>query len=87
MESMFLNLQLPELSLSSKSLLCFGGVIFLIFPGCNFVEKEDDGDIIQDDPDMEPVKSTAFSQMEDAITALSRELAKLRTGRASAGTL
>lgn len=37
--------------------------------------------------DMEPVKSTALSQMEDAITALSRELSKLRTGRASAGML
>ncbi|XP_020253414.1 uncharacterized protein LOC109830543 [Asparagus officinalis] len=50
-------------------------------------KKEDDGDTIQAVPDMGPVKSTALSQMEDAITALSRELAKLRTGRASAGML
>ncbi|KAA8548212.1 hypothetical protein F0562_004527 [Nyssa sinensis] len=33
------------------------------------------------------VKATAVSQMEAAIDALSRELSKLRTGRASAGML
>ncbi|MCD7468913.1 hypothetical protein HAX54_007466 [Datura stramonium] len=33
------------------------------------------------------IKATAFSQMEAATDALSRELAKLRTGRASAGML
>ncbi|CAN4115021.1 unnamed protein product [Withania somnifera] len=33
------------------------------------------------------IKATAVSQMEAAIDALSRELAKLRTGRASAGML
>lgn len=32
------------------------------------------------------IKATAVSQMEAAIDALSRELTKLRTGRASAGT-
>lgn len=32
------------------------------------------------------IKAAAVSQMEAAIDALSRELAKLRTGRASAGT-
>ncbi|XP_031382489.1 uncharacterized protein LOC116196753 isoform X2 [Punica granatum] len=39
-------------------------------------------------PDIGPtVKDTAASQMDAAIVALSRELAKLRTGRASAGML
>ncbi|KAK8649214.1 hypothetical protein V6N13_129948 [Hibiscus sabdariffa] len=39
-------------------------------------------------PDIGPsVKATASSQMDAAIVALSRELAKLRTGRASAGML
>ncbi|XVE60891.1 hypothetical protein DITRI_Ditri05aG0163300 [Diplodiscus trichospermus] len=33
------------------------------------------------------VKATATSQMDAAVVALSRELAKLRTGRASAGML
>ncbi|KAL6994790.1 hypothetical protein U1Q18_043551 [Sarracenia purpurea var. burkii] len=33
------------------------------------------------------VKATAVSQMEAAVDALSRELSKLRTGRASAGML
>ena len=37
-------------------------------------------------PDIGPtVKASAASQMDAAIVALSRELAKLRTGRASAG--
>ncbi|GMJ02388.1 hypothetical protein like AT3G01800 [Hibiscus trionum] len=39
-------------------------------------------------PDIGPsVKESASSQMDAAIVALSRELAKLRTGRASAGML
>lgn len=39
-------------------------------------------------PDMGPtIKSNATSQMEAAIAALSGELSKLRTGRASAGAL
>nr|KJB16476.1 hypothetical protein B456_002G231700 [Gossypium raimondii] len=39
-------------------------------------------------PDIGPsVKASAASQMDAAIVALSRELAKLRTGRASAGML
>ncbi|KAE8731225.1 adenosine-5'-phosphosulfate (APS) kinase 3 [Hibiscus syriacus] len=39
-------------------------------------------------PDIGPsVKASASSQMDAAILALSRELAKLRTGRASAGML
>lgn len=33
------------------------------------------------------VKATALSQMEAAIEALSRDLSKLRTGRASTGIL
>lgn len=37
-------------------------------------------------PDIGPtVKAAALSQMEAAMDALSRELVKLRTGRASAG--
>ncbi|KAL5998196.1 hypothetical protein ACLOJK_009134 [Asimina triloba] len=39
-------------------------------------------------PDIRPtVRATATSQMEAAVEALSRELSKLRTGRASAGML
>ncbi|WOL02430.1 hypothetical protein Cni_G11149 [Canna indica] len=42
----------------------------------------------QVDPNFGPtVKSTALAQMEAAVVALSRELSKLRTGRASAGML
>ncbi|CAA6674167.1 unnamed protein product [Spirodela intermedia] len=49
---------------------------------------EDDGDAVQVVPDVGPtVKSTANSLMDSAIVALSRELAKLRTGRASSGML
>ncbi|OAY73127.1 Ribosome-recycling factor [Ananas comosus] len=51
-------------------------------------KNEDEGDTVQVVPDIGPtVKSTALSQMEAAIVALSRELSKLRTGRASAGML
>ncbi|KAJ6821190.1 uncharacterized protein M6B38_393230 [Iris pallida] len=51
-------------------------------------KNEDDDDTIQVPPDFgQNLKSTALSQMEAAIDALSRELSKLRTGRASAGML
>ncbi|XP_072950808.1 uncharacterized protein [Typha angustifolia] len=51
-------------------------------------KNEDEGDTVQVVPDIGPtVKSGALSQMEAAIVALSRELSKLRTGRASAGML
>ncbi|PKA61275.1 Ribosome-recycling factor, chloroplastic [Apostasia shenzhenica] len=51
--------------------------------------KDDDiSDTVQVVPDIGPtVKSTALSLMEAAIAALSRELSKIRTGRASAGML
>ncbi|KDP46314.1 hypothetical protein JCGZ_10154 [Jatropha curcas] len=46
------------------------------------------GDTVQVAPDIGPsVKASAASQMDAAMVALSRELAKLRTGRASAGML
>ncbi|OAY29608.1 ribosome-recycling factor [Manihot esculenta] len=46
------------------------------------------GDTVQVVPDIGPtIKAVAASQMEAAMVALSRELAKLRTGRASAGML
>ncbi|KAJ9129064.1 hypothetical protein P3X46_034173 [Hevea brasiliensis] len=46
------------------------------------------GDTVQVVHDIGPtIKAGAASQMEAAIVALSRELAKLRTGRASAGML
>lgn len=48
----------------------------------------DDGDTVQVVPDIGPaVKSATLSQMDAAIVALSRDLGKLRTGRASAGML
>lgn len=53
-----------------------------------FLVLEDDSasDSVDVVPDIGPtVKETAVSQMDAAIVALSRELAKLRTGRASAG--
>lgn len=60
----------------------------LCFSVCYYAENEDEGDTVQVVPDIGPtVKSTALSQMEAAIVALSRELSKLRTGRASAGIL
>lgn len=47
---------------------------------------EDDDATVEVVPDIGPtVKTGATSQMEAAIVALSRELSKLRTGRASAG--
>uniref|UniRef100_A0A0D9W6J4 Ribosome-recycling factor, chloroplastic n=1 Tax=Leersia perrieri TaxID=77586 RepID=A0A0D9W6J4_9ORYZ len=46
------------------------------------------GDTVQDTPDIGPtVKSAATQQMEASVVALSRELSKLRTGRASPGML
>ncbi|KAJ8642678.1 hypothetical protein MRB53_004426 [Persea americana] len=51
-------------------------------------KSRDDDDTIEVIPDIRPtVKAAAVSQMEAAIVALSRELSKLRTGRASAGML
>ncbi|KAF6161417.1 hypothetical protein GIB67_009296 [Kingdonia uniflora] len=51
--------------------------------------KDDSGsDTVEVVPDIGPsVKSAAISQMEAAIVALSRDLSKLRTGRASPGML
>ncbi|CAM0904075.1 unnamed protein product [Alopecurus aequalis] len=46
------------------------------------------GDTVEAAPDIGPtVKSAASAQMETAVVALSRELSKLRTGRASPGML
>nr|XP_048337030.1 ribosome-recycling factor [Ziziphus jujuba var. spinosa] len=46
------------------------------------------GNTVEVLPDMGPtIKATATSQMEAAISALSGELSKLRTGRASSGML
>ncbi|XP_041997169.1 ribosome-recycling factor-like [Salvia splendens] len=53
-------------------------------------EEEDDAEEEDDDEDVDlgvSVKANALSQMNAAVDALSRELAKLRTGRASAGML
>ncbi|WOL02433.1 hypothetical protein Cni_G11152 [Canna indica] len=51
-------------------------------------EDENADEKNQVDPNFGPtVKSTALAQMEAAVVALSRELSKLRTGRASAGML
>lgn len=46
------------------------------------------GDTVEAAPDIGPtVKSATTAQMETAVVALSRELSKLRTGRASPGML
>ena len=51
-----------------------------------YAEDEDDGDAVQVIADIGPsVKSMSTSLMDSAIDSLSRELAKLRTGRASSG--
>ncbi|OVA15406.1 Ribosome recycling factor [Macleaya cordata] len=51
-------------------------------------KDSDGGNTVEVVPDIGPsVKATAVSQMEAATVALSRELSKLRTGRASAGML
>ncbi|GAB4848013.1 hypothetical protein Ancab_002673 [Ancistrocladus abbreviatus] len=50
--------------------------------------KDDDAGTVQVTEDISPtVKETAVSHMEAAVDALSRDLSKLRTGRASAGML
>lgn len=52
------------------------------------LEDDSAGDTVQVVPDIGPtIKAVAASQMEAAMVALSRELAKLRTGRASAGAI
>ncbi|KAG6412638.1 hypothetical protein SASPL_125321 [Salvia splendens] len=54
------------------------------------IKEEDDAEEEDDDEDVDlgvSVKANALSQMNAAVDALSRELAKLRTGRASAGML
>lgn len=51
-------------------------------------EEEDEEEEEDDDEGVDlgvSVKANALSQMNAAVDALSRELAKLRTGRASAG--
>ena len=54
---------------------------------CGCVE-DDRGDTVQAAPDIGPtVKSAATAQMDAAVIALSRELSKLRTGRATPGTI
>ncbi|KAG0462632.1 hypothetical protein HPP92_021108 [Vanilla planifolia] len=51
-------------------------------------KDEDSSDTVQVIPDIGPtVKSNTISLMEAAISALSRELSKIRTGRASVGML
>ncbi|KAK9104184.1 hypothetical protein Scep_021028 [Stephania cephalantha] len=50
-------------------------------------KDKDEGSTIQVVPDFGPIKETASSQMDAAVIALSRELSKIRTGRASAGML
>lgn len=51
-----------------------------------FLEDDSAGGSTVEVVDIGPaVKETAMSQMEAAIVALSRELTKLRTGRASPG--
>lgn len=48
-------------------------------------EEEEEGDDDQGVDLGASIKATAVSQMSAAVDALSRELAKLRTGRASSG--
>ncbi|KAL0717835.1 hypothetical protein Bca4012_067157 [Brassica carinata] len=51
-------------------------------------KSKDDSGLVDVSPDIGPtVKATATSQMEAAIDALSRDLTKLRTGRAAPGML
>ncbi|KAF3788565.1 Ribosome-recycling factor [Nymphaea thermarum] len=51
-------------------------------------KSKDDNDTVEVIPDIGPsVRAAASLQMEAAVDALSRELSKLRTGRASAGML
>lgn len=61
-------------------------IMFYVFVILILLEDDNNDEKIQVDPNFGPtVKSTTLSQMEAAIVALSRELSKLRTGRASAG--
>lgn len=54
----------------------------------HLLEDDDATSTIEVSPDIGPtIKANAASQMEAAIVALSGELTKLRTGRASPGTL
>lgn len=56
--------------------------------GVCILEDEVGVSTIEVPPDVGPkIKATASSQMEAAMAALSAELSKLRTGRASAGIL
>ena len=56
-----------------------------MFGSCN-LEDEAGVSTIEVPPDVVPnIKANAISQMEAAIAALSTELNKLRTGRASPG--
>ncbi|KAG9447147.1 hypothetical protein H6P81_013275 [Aristolochia fimbriata] len=51
-------------------------------------DDDDDDSGVKVDPNIGPtVKATALAQMDAAIVALSRELCKLRTGRAAPGML
>ncbi|KAL2506953.1 Ribosome recycling factor [Forsythia ovata] len=49
--------------------------------------EDDDGDTEEDANLGASIKAASITQMESAVDALSRELAKLRTGRASVGML
>lgn len=58
------------------------------FPLVALLEDDDSASTMEVSPDIGPtIKANASSQMEAAIGALSGELIKLRTGRASPGTL
>ena len=60
-------------------------LISFFFP-LNYVEDDFASSSVVELPDMGPtIKSNATSQMDAAIAALSVELSKLRTGRASSG--
>lgn len=51
------------------------------------VDSDEDDESTAESVNVGPsIKAAAISQMEAATDSLSRELAKLRTGRASAGT-
>ena len=53
----------------------------------HFVEDDSASSTVVELPDMGPtIKANATAQMNSAITALSGELSKLRSGRASSGS-
>ena len=61
-------------------------LIFLLLGHC--LENDSRSDTVEAAPDIGPtVKSAATAQMDTAVVALSRELSKLRTGRASPGII